>query len=133
MPTPEEIKERSRLNNAFLAGERIFGIKFRHNCHVAFVGEDDIRREGWIVSVGPRCHELAAGSLRGKPLPRGPQALTCRIGIAGALGWRRTCALLAFLIVPREPSADGSFCFRGCDLCTANSSCDEAAQKPRRL
>jgi hypothetical protein len=53
MPTPEEIKERSRLNNAFLAGEKILGIKFRHNSHVAFVGADGIRCEGWIVSVGP--------------------------------------------------------------------------------
>jgi hypothetical protein len=53
MPTPEEIKERSRLNNAFLAGEKILGIKFRHNSQVAFVGEDDIRSEGWIVAVGP--------------------------------------------------------------------------------
>jgi len=53
MPTPEEIKERSRLNNAFLAGEKILGIKFRHNSHVAFVGEDGVRSEGWIVGVGP--------------------------------------------------------------------------------
>ena len=53
MPTPEEIKERSRLNNAFLAGEKILGIKFRHNSHVAFVGADGIRCDGWIVSVGP--------------------------------------------------------------------------------
>ena len=53
MPTPEEIKERSRLNNAFLAGEKILGIKFRHNSQVAFVGADRVRNEGWIVAVGP--------------------------------------------------------------------------------
>ncbi|MCX7006029.1 MAG: hypothetical protein NTY53_02060 [Kiritimatiellaeota bacterium] len=53
MPSPDEIKQRRELNNAFLAGERILGIKFRHNSHVAFVGADGIRREGWIVSVGP--------------------------------------------------------------------------------
>ena len=53
MPSPDEIKKRRELNDAFLAGERILGIKFRHNSHVAFVGEDGIRCEGWIVSVGP--------------------------------------------------------------------------------
>ena len=53
MPTLEEIKERSRLNKAFLGEEKILGINFRHNSHVAFVGEDGIRSEGWIVGVGP--------------------------------------------------------------------------------
>jgi hypothetical protein len=52
MPTPDEIKKQCSLNNAFLAGEKILGIKFRHNSQVAFVGADG-RCEGWIVSVGP--------------------------------------------------------------------------------
>ena len=59
--------------------------------------------------VGPGFHELARGSLRGKALPGGPQAHKGRIGSAGALGWRSGCALLLFLIVPREPSANGDF------------------------
>jgi hypothetical protein len=41
------------LNDAYLAGERILGIKFRHNSHVTFRDQDDIRVEGWIVSVRP--------------------------------------------------------------------------------
>ena len=53
MPSPDESKRRCELNNAFLAGERILGIKFRHNSHVAFVCADGVRCEGWIVSVGP--------------------------------------------------------------------------------
>ena len=53
MPSPDEIKKRRELNNAFLAGDRIHGIKFRHNSRVAFVGADGDRCEGWIVSVGP--------------------------------------------------------------------------------
>jgi hypothetical protein len=53
MPSPDEIKQRRKLNSAFLAGERILGIKFRHNSQVAFIGTDGIRCEGWIVGVGP--------------------------------------------------------------------------------
>ena len=53
MRSPDEIKRRRDLNNAFLAGEKIIGIKFRHNSQVAFLGTDGVRREGWIVSVGP--------------------------------------------------------------------------------
>lgn len=53
MPTSDEIKTRRDLNNAYLAGERIFGVRFRHNSHVAFRDQDDLRVEGWIVSVGP--------------------------------------------------------------------------------
>jgi hypothetical protein len=53
MPSPDEIKERRILNDAFLAGERILGIRFRHNSHVAFSGADGVRCEGWIVSVEP--------------------------------------------------------------------------------
>ena len=52
MPSPDEIKRRRDLNNAFLAGEKILGIKFRHNSKVVFVAADGVRREGWIVSVG---------------------------------------------------------------------------------
>ena len=53
MPSPDEIKERRNLNDAFLAGEKILGIKFRHNSHVAFFCADGVRCEGWIVSVEP--------------------------------------------------------------------------------
>jgi hypothetical protein len=53
MPAPDEIKKSRYLNAAFLAGERILGIKFRHNSYVAFRAKDGLRAEGWIVSVGP--------------------------------------------------------------------------------
>jgi len=53
MPASDEIKKNRDLNNAFLAGETILGIKFRHNSHVSFEGQDGVRLEGWIVSVGP--------------------------------------------------------------------------------
>lgn len=52
MPTPDEIKNRRDLNRAFLAGEKILGIKYRHNSRVAFE-EDGRRVEGWIVGVQP--------------------------------------------------------------------------------
>ena len=41
------------MGNAFLAGEKITGIKFRHNSHVRCVDADEVAFEGWIVSVGP--------------------------------------------------------------------------------
>jgi hypothetical protein len=44
-------RNKNRLNKAFLAGERIPGIKFRHNSLVSFVGEDGVRYEGWIVAA----------------------------------------------------------------------------------
>lgn len=50
---PDEIKERNRLNRSFLAGERIPGIKLRHNSLVSFVGTDGVAHEGWIVAVAP--------------------------------------------------------------------------------
>ena len=53
MPSPDQNKERLKLNNAYLAGEKIPGIKFRHNSRVAFIGADDVRCEGWIVGVEP--------------------------------------------------------------------------------
>jgi hypothetical protein len=53
MPSLDAIRERRKLNDAFLAGEKIPGIKFRHNSHVAFLGADSARFEGWIVSVEP--------------------------------------------------------------------------------
>ena len=53
MPSLDDIRERRRLNDAFLAGEKILGIKFRHNSHVTFFGADGVRCEGWIVSVEP--------------------------------------------------------------------------------
>lgn len=53
MPLSDENRNRRKLNDAFLAGEKILGIRFRHNSHVAFDDSGDVRREGWIVSVGP--------------------------------------------------------------------------------
>lgn len=53
MPSPNEIRNQRDLSNAFLAGQKILGIKFRHNSLVAFVASDGIRSEGWIVGVGP--------------------------------------------------------------------------------
>jgi hypothetical protein len=53
MSSPEKIKKRRTMNDAFLAGVRIFGIRFRHNSRVAFTGADGVRCEGWIVSVEP--------------------------------------------------------------------------------
>ena len=53
MTTLKEIQEHKRQKDAFLAGEKIFGIKFRHNSLVAFVDADNVRSEGWIVAVGP--------------------------------------------------------------------------------
>jgi hypothetical protein len=53
MTTSDEIKKNIELNNAFLAGEKILGIKFRHNSHVAFLEKDGKRIEGWVVAVGP--------------------------------------------------------------------------------
>lgn len=53
MPSSDEIKARLNLSNAFLAGQKIFGIKFRHNSRVSFENHDGVPVEGWIVSVGP--------------------------------------------------------------------------------
>ena len=49
----EERKKQLELSNAYLSGEKIFGVKFRHNSHVSFVDEHGNKAEGWIVSVGP--------------------------------------------------------------------------------
>ena len=51
MPSPDDMKNRRVFNDAFLAGEKIRGIRFRHNSHVAFTSADGVRRDGWIVSV----------------------------------------------------------------------------------
>ena len=53
MARAEDLRNRQRLSNAFLAGEKIFGIKFRHNSLVAFRNDAGERFEGWIVAVGP--------------------------------------------------------------------------------
>ena len=53
MRDARDIKSERDLSNAFMAGERIFGIKFRHNSHVRFVNDDGAQAEGWIVGVGP--------------------------------------------------------------------------------
>jgi hypothetical protein len=53
MPTDQDRKTQIAMGNAFLAGEKIAGIKFRHNSHVRCEDSDGVTFEGWIVSVGP--------------------------------------------------------------------------------
>ena len=47
----EERKKQLALSNAYLAGDKIFGVKFRHNSHASFSNENGENIEGWIVSV----------------------------------------------------------------------------------
>jgi len=49
----EERIRNQKLSKAYLSGERIFGVKFRHNSQVRFIDEDGNRAKGWIVAVGP--------------------------------------------------------------------------------
>jgi hypothetical protein len=53
MSTLEERKKQLKLSNAYLGGERIFGVKYRHNSHISFTDEIGVAIEGWIVGVGP--------------------------------------------------------------------------------
>ena len=53
MRNAEELKNQRDLSSAFMSGERIFGVRFRHNSHVRFSTEDGAAAEGWIVAVGP--------------------------------------------------------------------------------
>jgi hypothetical protein len=53
MPIDQDRKTQIAMGNAFLAGEKIAGIKFRHNSHVRCEDSDGVTFEGWIVSVGP--------------------------------------------------------------------------------
>jgi hypothetical protein len=53
MCSAEDRKKQLQLSNAFIAGERILNVKFRHNSHVSFIDEDGEKAEGSIVSVGP--------------------------------------------------------------------------------
>lgn len=41
------------MSNAFMAGGRINGVKFRHNSQVHFSADSGKLVEGWIVAVGP--------------------------------------------------------------------------------
>jgi hypothetical protein len=43
-----------QLNEAFLHGELILGIKYRHNSQVSILDEDGERVTGWIVGVDTR-------------------------------------------------------------------------------
>ncbi|ALZ75289.1 hypothetical protein [Rheinheimera sp. F8] len=43
--------EYRQLNEAFLNGELILGIKYRHNSQVSIIDEDGERVTGWIVGV----------------------------------------------------------------------------------
>jgi hypothetical protein len=49
----EDRKRKRELGNAYLSGERICGVKYRHNSHVSFRDTDGKSHEGWIVSVDP--------------------------------------------------------------------------------
>ena len=51
-------KRRLNLSKAYVAGEKILGVKFRHNSQVRFIDEDGNKAEGWIVAVGPIEPEL---------------------------------------------------------------------------
>jgi len=53
MDTKEERKKQLELSNAYLGGEKIGGVKYRHNSVVSYVDLDGNEVEGWIVSVGP--------------------------------------------------------------------------------
>lgn len=53
MASSDEIKRLRDLSNAFLAGKKIVGVKYRHNSSVVFVDARGVRCEGWIVGVGP--------------------------------------------------------------------------------
>ena len=46
-----QIKERNRLNKAWVESERLPGIKFRYNSLVRFVGADGVGHDGWVVAV----------------------------------------------------------------------------------
>lgn len=43
----------SNKSNAYLSGEKIAGIKYRHNSVISYVDDDGHKVEGWIVSVSP--------------------------------------------------------------------------------
>ena len=47
----QQIKERNRLNRAFVSSERLPGIKFIYNSLVSFVDENGVGHDGWIVAV----------------------------------------------------------------------------------
>ncbi len=51
----DTLKDRKRhdLSKSYLSGEKILGVKFRHNSHVSYTDESGKVAEGWIVGVGP--------------------------------------------------------------------------------
>lgn len=53
MSNLEDRKRNLELSNAYISGEKICGVKYRHNSHVSFQDTDGKSYEGWIVSVGP--------------------------------------------------------------------------------
>ncbi len=53
MSTLEEGKRQLKLSNAYMAGELILGVKYRHNSQVRFTDEEGEKAEGWVVGVGP--------------------------------------------------------------------------------
>ena len=53
MSTPHDVERRLRWANAYLAGERIAGVKFRHNSLVRFTDQHGDSSEGWTVTVRP--------------------------------------------------------------------------------
>ncbi len=53
MNDSEERRKALALSNAFLAGERINGVKFSHNSQVRILSSSGASAEGWVVAVGP--------------------------------------------------------------------------------
>jgi len=53
MTTAKERKKQQDLSKAYLAGEKIFDVKYRHNSRVSYLDANGDTIEGWIVGVGP--------------------------------------------------------------------------------
>ena len=53
MSTSDEQLRQLELSNAYLRGEQLSGVKYRHNSTVSFIDDDGNEIKGWIVSVGP--------------------------------------------------------------------------------
>ncbi|MCA9372451.1 hypothetical protein KC726_06260, partial [Candidatus Woesebacteria bacterium] len=51
MSDSEERRKALASSNAFLAGERINGVKFRHNSQVRILSASGASVEGWVVAV----------------------------------------------------------------------------------
>ena len=52
MSNVEDRKRHRDLSKRYLSGEKILGVKFRHNSRVSYTAESGKVAEGWIVVVG---------------------------------------------------------------------------------